>query len=355
MEERLFVQNDGMYLDHENGEAWLVNRDINILHKLNLENMELQYEVNLNFDEEKLYRKTPLCYKSGQTIVLFPDNGNKMLFYDVEKRVIEAYQIETGDNTRIGVYCFGKFRDHIWAVSYWMKQIFLVDAALKRIVKQYHLFRMDARVEMGYESILHGENIFCVSRNANYVSKTNIISGEEKIYELPIKESGFNTIHYDGELFWISSMSGNVFIWDYKDNTMEQVYAHDRTRYKSIRVGDVICFLPFNLSGNLCDELLCCKVKEKSCRSFEISGKRREGIYVFEYVKDAITIGISHSEDDFITEINIENGERNKVYFKASEQYLKEKKREGIKRWMREGNILYENEECDISLYLGLV
>lgn len=355
MEKQLFIQNDGLYLDHENGNAWFVDRNNNILHKLNLEDMELHYECNLNIDEVKPYRRTPLCYEKDQTVVLFPDNGSKILFYDEKQNMIEECVIETEYDVRIGVYCFGIFKDLLWAVSYGMKQIFLVDVKLKRIIRRYTLFGNDDHIEIGYESILNGENIFCVSRNSNYVSETNIVNGEEKIYELPIKEIGFNTIYYDGEKFWLSSMSGNIYIWDRRNNIMEQVYSQNGTRYRSIRVGNVICFLPFNLSDNLCDELLCFKMKEKECFSFAICGQEREGIYVFEYVMDDLTIGISHSEDDFITEINIESGARNKIYFNVSEQYLKEMKMEDIKRYMHKDTVLYENEECDISFYLGFI
>ncbi len=355
MEEQLFVQNDGMYLDYEKEKAWFVDRNNNILYKLNLEDMELQFECNLNLEKEDPYRKTPLCYKKEQTIVLFPDRGKKILFYDEKQKSIDTYEIDLERYDRIGIYCFGEFQNKIWAVSYGMKQIFLIDVALKKIVKRYKLFRMDDHIKMGVESVLYGESIFCVSSNSNYLSQTNIVNGEEKLYELPVNESGFNTIHCDGEQFWLSSMSGNIYIWNSRNNTMKQIYLQNGTRYKSIRVGHIICFLPFNISSNLCDELLCCDIKEKRCFSFAISGQHREGIYVFEYFKDKRTIGISHSEDDFITEINIENGERNKIYFNVSEQYLKERKMDDIKRYMQEDNILYENKECDISFYLGLI
>lgn len=355
MKEKIFLQNDGMYCDYENRNAWFVERDSNILHRLCLGNMELYYEYNLNTGEESPYRRNPLCYKKGQTIVMFPDRGEKILFYDVEKKAVNECDVEGAGNIRIGMYCFGEFENLLWAVSYGMKQILLIDIGLKRIIKRYKLFRTMNHIEMGYESILNGGSIYCISRNSNYVSKTGIESGEEKIYELPVNESGFNTIHYDGERFWLSSMSGNIYLWDSSCNTIEQVCSLKKTMYRSIRVGDAICFLPLNLGGNLCDELFCCKIKGKSCFSYVINGQRKDGIYAFEYVRDNRYIGISHSNNNFITEIDTKNGNRSIVYINASEKYWKERRMDETRRYVQEGNILYENAECNLDFYLELM
>lgn len=355
MEEKIFIQNDGIYFEHKDREGWLVDRDCNILISLCLDNMELRYECNLNRGNDSLFRRTPLCYKKGHTIVLFPDKGEKILFYDEEKKIVNECDVESVNSVRIGIYCFGEFEDLLWAVSYGMKQIFLIDVERKRIVKRFKLFRTDDHIEMGYESILNGKSIYCVSRNSNYVSKTDIMSGEEKIYELPMKESGFNTIYYDGESFWLSSMSGSIYLWDNVHNIMKQVSEQSGTRYRSIKVGDTICFLPFNLRGDLCDELLCCEIRGRNCSLFPINGQQKEGIYAFEYVKDNRIIAISHSDNNFITEIDVRNGKSNMVYWNASEQYLRQKKYDEMKPYVKEGKILYEEDNYDIYSYLKLI
>lgn len=354
-ERRIFIQNDGMCLDYIGREAWFVDRNKNILYRLNLDDRELQYELNLNSDKENPYRRTPLCYKKGQIVVLFPDRGEKILFYDVKQKVLEEHVVKTESDARIGAYCFGEYKDLLWAVSYGRKQLFLIDVELKRVVKLYKLFAVDEHIEMGYESILCGGSVFCVSRNSNYVSRTDLKKGQEKIYELPVKENGFNTIFFDGEFFWLSSMSGNIYLWDSDHNTMELIYSLKTTMYRSIRVGDVICFLPFNLKGNLSDELCCCKIKDKRYFSYAITGQQKEGIYVFEYVKDNRFIGISHSDIDFIIEIDVENGDRNSVYMNACEKYWKGRRIDEAKIYVQDGNILYENDECSLDFYLEVM
>lgn len=355
MEEKMYIQNDGIYFDNKNRTGWLVDRDSNILIKLYLDNMELHYECNVNRGHGSPFRKTPRCYKKGHTVVMFPDKGEKIFFYDEREKKVDEYDIEPADNIRIGIDCFGEFEDLLWAVSYGMKQIFLIDVELKKIVKRFQVFRIGDHIEMGHESILNEGNIYCVSRNSNYVSRTDVASGKEQIYELPVKEDGFNTIYYDGELFWLSSMSGSIYLWDNIYNTMERVSVQEGTRYRSVRVGDTICFLPLNLSGNLCDELLCCEIKGKNCFSFPINGQQKEGIYAFEYVKDNRIVAIGHSANDFITEIDVGNGKSSMVYWNASEQYLKQKKYEKMKTYVKEKEMLYEKDNYDIYSYLKVI
>ncbi|EOS37807.1 hypothetical protein C808_03787 [Lachnospiraceae bacterium M18-1] len=353
--EKFYIQNDGMYLDHETGYGWFVDRNDNVLNQLNLKTREIEYVCRLDADMESPYRRTPFCYKKDHTIIAFPDKGKKICFYDEKEKTIEEYEIKAESNIRLGICCFGGFQEFIWAVSHGLNQIFLVDAGKKRIVRTYEVFRGKKQIQMGYESILNGNKILCISGNSNCVSETDLLDGTETVYELPAAEAGFNTICYDGGQYWLSGMNGNVYRWDHRKNTAEQIYAQNRTMYRSMKIGETICFLPFNLEGDLCNKLLCCNIKEKRCFTIKICEELKSGIYTFEYTKGSSVIGINDSENDFITEINIENGMKDTAYFYASGEYLKKKRYGEVWLKMKCEKRLSESKAQDIGFYLKMI
>lgn len=344
-----FIQNDQMAIDGE--EAWLVDRNENVLYKADLSTYECEYVSTLptpfSADEEpfSLYRINPSCCIRGNAVFLMPDRGESILIYDLNKKKISSIEICNPLSVRLSIHDFWEDNGKLWAVSFGLGKILSIDMDKKTVEGYYDIFD-EPDILPGHEAQKAGNFIFNVSRNSNKICEFNTILREKKIYEIFGLAEGAYTICYDNNNFWLSGISGKIYLWNKNQESLTEldeypkdlkIYKEEKGRiedldfpskqnlpifYKSFILGDFVCFLPFNSTQALCNKMLCVNRKDFHMQDIILNEDQNNlsGIYNLEYLKTDDRAGILCERDKFILEIDINLNIISKKYLKKLDQ-----------------------------------
>lgn len=343
------IQSDHIAID--GNEAWLVDRNENALYKADLSKDECDLvsmvptPFSIDKDPLPFYRINSYCYKKESCIFLMPDRGESILIYDLDKKKISKIEINNPLSVRLSIHDFWEENGKLWAVSHGLGKILLIDINKKTIAEYYDIFD-NPNILPGHEAKKVGNCIFNVSRNSNMICEFNIASREKKNYEIHGLTEGMYTICYDNTNFWLSGISGKIYLWDKEKKKITELNEYPKDLkiykeevgkieeigfpleqeipifYKSFLLGKFVCFLPLNSNQALCNKLLCVNREDFHMISIALNEEKDNttGLYTLEYIKENRIAGILCERNNLISEFGVNLNIIKKKFLKKKDQ-----------------------------------
>lgn len=305
----------------EDDDIWFIGNEDNALWHMDIMTGTVQYVTALSSKiMDDSFRMNEHCIKAESDIFCLPDRADKILIYNIVSKQIESYKIDTNEK-RIGIYNSWKYKDKIWCVSYFMQQIIEIDITQKKIQGMYSVFA-DKEISIGYEAVMQGEYIYCVSRNTTKVCRFDTVTKKKEYFDLQVDDVGFNTIAADESGFYLTGYRKAVYYWNEKNNDIvvlenfpieyavlnEKGIAENKCYsvpifFNSLAMKSYIVFLPWNFSEAFSNGIVVYKKNEQKLEWIE-GDRDKEAHYFFCYKKPNDVVGIYCSSRNYILEVN---------------------------------------------------
>lgn len=327
-----FIWSDNWHI--EEGKAWFVDGQRDILYYIDLKQNKCKYITDIPNTETRKFRLSPRCLKIQNEIYLMPDFSGKIWVYNLNNNQFEQIVIDNPNNVRLGIYRFWIHRNMIYALSTGLKKIIEIDIRKKAICNYFMLSDSDEEEVDNAAAIRVGEDIYCVSSVFNLVYKFNLESKQITTYVVPMVESGFQTISFDGRLFWLSGCCKEIYIWDKENNSTkvirdfpqnfgiydfsgnsENILDCTAVKYdtptfiESMLVGNYIWFIPLKTN-----KVIYVDKETYQIYVLEIDGEEenRETLlknyfgvkYIVQYIREERYIGLYSLKNSYIIEID---------------------------------------------------
>lgn len=310
---------DGTWQEDDN--IWFVGNEDNVLWHMNIITGTIQYVTVLaSKSMEDTFRMSEHCIKAENYIFCLPDRADEILIYNIVSKQMESCKIDTNEK-RIGIYNSWKYKGKIWCVSYFMQEIIEIDIIQKKIQGMYSVFK-DKETLIGYEAVMQGEHIYCVSRNTTKVCRFDTVTKKKEYFDLQVDDVGFNTIAVDESGFYLTGYRKAIYYWNEKNNdivvlenfpieyvvlnekeTVENKYYNVPIFFNSLAMESYIVFLPWNFSKAFSNGIVVYKKTKKNFEWIEGSSDKDEH-YFFCYKKLNDVVGIYCSPRNYILEVN---------------------------------------------------
>ena len=320
----------------EGNMIWFVSSEDNSLWSMDIDTNDVRFLSLLPVKDNNLtYRMNTCCVKAGNVLFCLPDNADKILIFDILSRQLECCNIDT-DEKRIGIYNAWKRKNKIWCISYFMQKIIEIDVSEKHVENMYSIFETDGML-IGYEAVMQGRYIYCVSRNAQTVCKFDTETKKLQMFNLEVGDKGFNTVAVDGDLLYLTGYKKIVYAWNERNHDIqilemfpqefkvlnkqgnaEKNYYNEPIFFRSKVLKEYVVFLPWNMpevfsSGIIVYEKLTGKLK-----TINIDNERALHYY-FCYQKRNDEVGIYCTEQNHILEIGEKLQPRYREFFHVSD------------------------------------
>lgn len=341
---KYLIENDQMYI--EDNKAWFVDRNTNELITMDMKTMKCTYKVQIPITAENAFRCNPSIYVYEQKVFLLPDYGKEVWLFDVKEE--KLYEIELVNKNKVAIQTSAKwvYNERLYFVSLGLRKLVIIDVQTKKVERYVDIFDVIGAFSPAFERI---ENtVYLASRTSNIILELNLETESLKYYSIPEMRGGIGTICFDGRAFWLSGCEKNFYKWNKEDNTVvfenfsKDFYVYDRTSvpiktynekdvmpfpifFKSILLKNKILFVPWNMPQVYSTEMVCMNLCDNTTTSIKIIDNDKFAMCTYEYVRDGAFIGVLSSENDYITEINIETLETKQQQMYIDEEYLERK------------------------------
>lgn len=330
-----FIWSDNWHI--EGSEAWFVDGLRDALCYINLKKNKCEYIVNIPNNETCKFRLNPRCLKIENEIYLMPDLGKKVWVYNLKNDQFEHIEIDNPNSVRLGIYKFWVYDHEIYALSVGLKKIIEINIE-KNTISNYFAIPIPDGEEMDNDAgIRVGENIYCASSGLNQIYQFHLKSKQIITHVVPEVEGGFQTINFDGRLFWLSGNRKEIYLWDKENNTTKvlndfppdfgiydftgngesildctAIKYDTQTFIASVPTENYIWFIPYQTN-----QILYIDKKTYQIRTLEIDGEEdnRESLlknyrdslghkYLVQYVREERYIGLFSFKNNYIIEID---------------------------------------------------
>lgn len=342
-----FIWSDNWWI--EESEAWFVDGMRDILFNMDLKTNKYKYIATIPNKNSYKFRLNPRCIKCNNDIFCFPDLGNLIWIYQLDKQEFQYIEIENPDKVRISIFNFWKHKNKIFAVASGLNKIIEINIIEKRI-DEYHSL-VGEKNNIG-KSVIFNNEIYGIISNTNRIFQFNLETKKFDIFILENIDENLFTISFDGDKFWFSGYSKKIYIWDKNNNTIKRIdefpgkfgiynfknkidelIDYELERYStptfidSNVAGRYIWFIPFQTN-----KIIHIDKKTLKISFFEIEGEKETkrsllknhmfARYLVEYLRDGRYIGLFSFKDNCIIEIDtFEMKSKEKCYFLDSNDF----------------------------------
>lgn len=204
----------------ENNKGWFVSTRRNGLFEIELDTGVCKLLTLLPDYAFDNWRTNPGCIKYRDRILCIPVNGDRIWDYDMVTEEIVPISVTKDNRKGVLMYCYWVVGDILYAVSISYRQIFVIDLNLRTVIDTITI--TTRKVELR-ESIMEGDSIYTVSQSEPVIYEYNIITRNIIEHSLNDVKSNLSSIVFDGENFWLSGSSKEIFIWNKECNTIKTI------------------------------------------------------------------------------------------------------------------------------------
>lgn len=327
-----FIWSDNWHI--EGSEAWFVDGLRDALCYINLKKNKCEYIVNIPNNETCKFRLNPRCLKIENEIYLMPDLGKKVWVYNLKNDQFEHIEIDNPNSVRLGIYKFWVYDHEIYALSVGLKKIIEINIE-KNTISNYFAIPIPDGEEMDNDAgIRVGENIYCASSSLNQIYQFHLKSKQIITHVVPEVEGGFQTISFDGHLFWLSGNRKEIYLWDKENSTTKvlndfppdfgiydflgncenildraAVIYNTQTFVASMTVGDYIWFIPYQTNNIIyvdqaTYQIYTLEVEEEEEERGSLLKHSLCHKYLVQYIREERYIGLFSLKNNYIFEID---------------------------------------------------
>lgn len=213
------IWSDNIWIEED--KAWFAGANLSALFQLDLKKDSC--EIIKEFPDFKFseFRRNSRCIKCGNNIFCFPDFGNCIYIYDLIQQEFTTLEINNQDEVRLGIVDFWHYDNKIYSISRGLKKILIIDILKKEIINTSNITRNPE--EQILSSIKVGGYIYIVSSENSVIYEYSIETNKTKKYIVPeLKEKMF-TIAFDGNNFWLSGYTKEIYVWNKEKNIVKKI------------------------------------------------------------------------------------------------------------------------------------
>lgn len=368
------VWSDNMIITDDNG--WFISGGLNMLFNMNLKTGECHFVADFPDSELSRFRMNQVQIKQGRYILCLPDRGKTVWLYDSLDEKLKELGFLNLDLKRLAIINEFIVNDSLFVVASEKKQIIEISWNGQLDFKYFDIFRHIELGNLGNESVLVKQKIYCVCDLSNEVCEFDVMTKKSKYYPVCGVKNGLTTICYDGSFFWLSGFDRELYVWDktkmqtrilhefpiefgfYEIDDPGQVRVNNEKRaetslfVKSIDGKDSLWFIPFQTN-----KILYVEKTDFSIHIFDLPGETEDSVswrrdmnvkYVVEYFRNKNIVGLYSFKNNNIVEINIDKKKISYIIPFINEE-------DKAKIWsilFQESQMLSERDAEDLNLFL---
>lgn len=219
MKRGTFVWSDKWCIEDDG--AWFVDAVGNELLYLNLKTNTCDFVVEIPHEGDDRFRMNPRCLRCGEEIFLFPDSGTCIFVYQLATQTLEKIEIDNPNSVRFAIYDFWRDKNNIFAVSVGLKKVLEIDIDKKKVVGYYSI--CENKEQSIVFSIKIENIIYSTSSVHNEIYQFDLTTKETTTYTIPEVVGGIYTLCFDGDDFWMSGCSKEIYIWNKTENSTKVI------------------------------------------------------------------------------------------------------------------------------------
>ena len=321
---------DGIYIS--GSEGWFITGRENALMYMEMETNVLKFVSQLP-PKECILRGFSNCMKYEDKLVCIPYMATFFFVYLMRERRYVKTSVENPDNIYLQIVCHMEKDGVMYAVSWTLKQMIVIDLTSLCVIKQYAICSEEDSI---WASVFAGSKLYSTSLKDNSIFITDIREYITLRKKLPDNIGKILRIVYHNGYLYLSGTQKEIYIWDcqqkleivkgfpeefgeYIFNSNENTAILDCTakEYENscflyeIAVGDKIWFIPFKTN-----KVLYIEEKKQKLETLELSAENedRESLknrlfkskYLFEYIRENRYIGLYSLKNLCLFEIDSE-------------------------------------------------
>jgi len=202
----------------EGNKGWFVLAARNALFEMDLEANECKLLTIL--PGFRNWRDNPTCIKYKKHILCMPNHGKNIWDYDMDTGNVEPIHILQDDSKEAGIVWYWIVEDIMYALSYSWNQIIVTDLQSRTVIERVSI--ADENVVF-VQCILVENSIYTVSKNNPNIYEYNIVEKRVTKHSLDNINSSLFTIVYDGNNFWLSGTSKEIYVWNKSTNVVKVI------------------------------------------------------------------------------------------------------------------------------------
>lgn len=225
-----------MYVDDifcENGEIWFVGINNSILYRIDANN-EIYPIKMIPYRKEICFRNSSVCYKKKKNIYCFPERGQIIYIFDIEKNTIKEIQLENKEQ-RLGIYNVWFIDGNILCVSFQNNKLYIINEENQKIKKIQIPYLNFPKLDI--QATCYEKKLYFVSNKSTTVLEFSVEDMKFIEHYIKCKEKGFSTIAVDGEEIFITGRECALYRYNLLSNKLDSV---DLKTYMKFEKKDVM-------------------------------------------------------------------------------------------------------------------
>ena len=126
------------------------------------------------------------------------------------------------------------YNDKIYVMALGLHKIFVLDLKNNTVIKDYEIYKEVEITDQNGNMIRKGENIYCTTPDSHIIYKLSLKDDRLDSFTIHGIEKGIHSFETAGDIFWITSKSKCIYLWDEVKKSVVQFNAFPKEfgRYK---------------------------------------------------------------------------------------------------------------------------
>lgn len=216
-------------------EGWFVGAQHSAVFHVDFRTQEYELLSILPSDELYGYEKYECCDKIDKVLYIFPRHidGNVLLI-DLKGKLIQEIHLPNPEKKDINVVGTCVYNDKIYVMALGLHKIFVLDLKNNTVIKDYEIYKEVEITDQNGNMIRKGENIYCTTPDSHIIYKLSLKDDRLDSFTIHGIEKGIHSFETAGDIFWITSKSKCIYLWDEVKKSVVQFNAFPKEfgRYK---------------------------------------------------------------------------------------------------------------------------
>ncbi len=197
----------------ENDKAWFCSGETGTIFCADMNSGKCEIVAQIPEEGSERFYRYSYCIKYKNNIFCLPYLGKRIWFYDIKNRVWGKIEIKNESYLMFFPASYKQDDRQIWLLEDKTGRLFGVNLVRREVEKEYYIPRNNAFADAYVgEYVRVGNELYCVLGDRIYradISSTDIIN-----YRISDVKKELYTICFDGNNFWLSGCSKEIYIWN---------------------------------------------------------------------------------------------------------------------------------------------
>lgn len=203
-------------MDIQNDIAYFITAEQNLLFQWNLVSGEIEFLAELPDGSLKGSRAGYECMYYNNKIYCFPNRAKEGVWvYDMIGKTFQQIVIQNHSKCNLRVESYWIEEDILIMIAGQIGRIIEIDLQKDQIIKEYQI----SEEPLGY-SVKIDDIIYSVADRGSTIYITDAKKKKTQKRILNIGNTDLTSIHYDGNVFWLTGRKQEIYIWNKEEDTI---------------------------------------------------------------------------------------------------------------------------------------